>query len=158
MISTHMTKAKLEILLSRDEHIKSVLAAVNEELVELRKDQNSYKPILKKLILQAMYQMLEKKIDLIVIPDDVDTVKSMVEELQEDYLAGTGLNVDINIDNRLKLSDQEIGGVMVTAQKRRIFVDNTLVMRLIYLAIQAVPLIRSGLFGPKPTRKHQSTD
>ncbi|XP_050436266.1 V-type proton ATPase subunit E-like [Adelges cooleyi] len=158
MIPTHMTKAKLEILLNRDEYIKSVLAAVNEELVELRKDQNSHKPILKKLILQAMYQMLERKIDLIVIPTDVNMVKSMIGELQKDYLVGTGLNVDINIDNCLKLSEQEIGGVMVTTQKRRKFVDNTLVMRLIYLAIQAVPLIRSGLFGPKPTRKHQYTD
>lgn len=57
MISTLMTAAKLEILLSRDKHIKSVLADVNKELIKLRQNKEHHEQILKKLILQAMYQV-----------------------------------------------------------------------------------------------------
>lgn len=58
MISTQMNNAKLEILQSRDRHIKSVLADVNKELIKLRNNKTHYKQILKNLILQAMYQVV----------------------------------------------------------------------------------------------------
>lgn len=58
MISTLMTSAKLEILINRENHIKSVLADVNNELKKIRKDKEHYKVVLQKLILQAMYQVI----------------------------------------------------------------------------------------------------
>lgn len=58
MISIRMTRAKLEILRSRDNHIKSVMADVNKKLTKIRYDKTQYKQILKKLILQALYQVL----------------------------------------------------------------------------------------------------
>lgn len=58
MISTLMTSAKLEILINRENHIKSVLADVNNELKKIRKDKERYKEVLQKLILQAMYQVI----------------------------------------------------------------------------------------------------
>lgn len=60
MISTLMTGAKLEILLSRNKHIKSVLAEANRELLKLRENKKHHEQILKKLILQAMYQVILK--------------------------------------------------------------------------------------------------
>lgn len=57
MISTLMTTARLEILQSTDKHIKSVLADVHKELNKLRNNKTQYNEILKKLILQAMYQV-----------------------------------------------------------------------------------------------------
>lgn len=58
MITTLMTNAKLEILNARDKFIKSVLADVNKELLKLRNHKSHYLEILKKLILQAMYQVV----------------------------------------------------------------------------------------------------
>lgn len=57
IISTLITNAKLQILLSRDKHIKSVLADVNKELKKLRNDKIHYEKILKNLVLQSMYQV-----------------------------------------------------------------------------------------------------
>ncbi|XP_050526804.1 V-type proton ATPase subunit E-like [Daktulosphaira vitifoliae] len=153
MISTQMTKAKLQILISRDEHIKSVLAAVNTELIELRDNTNTYREILKKLILQAMYKIIENNIVLIVRIEDIKIIQSMTDELKDEYHHVTRMIVHISIDASLNLSTQDIGGVIITDKRRRIFVDNTLLMRLIYLAIQAIPFIRIGLFGPNPSRK-----
>jgi hypothetical protein len=53
-----MTNAKLEILNIRDKFIKCVLADVNKELLKLRDRKSYYTEILKKLILQAMYQVV----------------------------------------------------------------------------------------------------
>lgn len=58
MITKLMTNAKLEILNARDTFIKSVLADVNRELLKLRNHKSQYLKILKKLILQAMYQVV----------------------------------------------------------------------------------------------------
>lgn len=58
MMATLMTDAKLEILRSRDMHIKSVMADVNRELLKMRSNNKQYKHILKMLILQAMYQVM----------------------------------------------------------------------------------------------------
>lgn len=58
MMATLMTNAKLEILRSRDKHIKSVMADVNKALIKMRSNEKQYKEILKKLILQAMYQVV----------------------------------------------------------------------------------------------------
>ncbi|XP_050058544.1 V-type proton ATPase subunit E-like [Aphis gossypii] len=154
MITKLMTNAKLEILNARDTFIKSVLADVNRELLKLRNHKSQYLKILKKLILQAMYQVLEEKISLILISDDMECVDLMIPELSEIYLANTGMNIEINIDNSIKLPNQEIGGVMVTAKGRRLLVENTLVVRLLYLTQQAIPIICTGLFGPNPTRTY----
>lgn len=78
----------------------------------------------------------------------------MIPELRKIYLADTGINIKINIDNGIKLPTQEIGGVVVTANDRKLLVENTLVVRLLYLTQQAIPIIRTGLFGPNPTRTY----
>jgi len=58
-MATLLTNAKLEILHRREEHIKSVMADVNKTLTDLRNyKKKKYQQILKKLILQAMYQVV----------------------------------------------------------------------------------------------------
>lgn len=102
-------------------------------------------------------KILENKVNLILIPYDVPLVKSMIGELQEIYKANTGMTVKINIDFS-KLPIEEVGGVMITSKNRRLIVENTLVVRLLHVAQQAIPLICSGLFGPNPTRFHSGDD
>jgi F0F1-type ATP synthase membrane subunit b/b' len=58
MISTLMTSAKLKILQSRDNHIKSIMADVNKKMTKIRGNKAQYKQILKNLILQGLYQVL----------------------------------------------------------------------------------------------------
>lgn len=66
------------------------------------------------------------------------------------------MNIKINIETNFMLSVQEIGGVMITAKNKTIIVENTLMIRLLILAQQAIPLMLCGLFGPNPTRTHSN--
>lgn len=71
------------------------------------------------------------------------------------YLTNTGIEVNIDIKNHIDLNMfKEIGGIMITAKNQKVLIKNTLVERLLYLTQQSIPLIRSGLFGPNPTRKY----
>lgn len=86
----------------------------------------------------------------------MEYVELMIEELKTIYGAKTGKKIEIKIENSYNLPNEEIGGVIVTAKNRQIIVKNTLALRLLNLAKRAVPIIRSGLFGPNPTRRHFS--
>lgn len=100
--------------------------------------------------------MLEEDVNFILISRDINYVKSIVKDLEKEYQKGTGMRVKINIEKDMELPVQEIGGVMVTSKNRRLIVENTLVVRLLYLAHLAIPIIRSGLFGPNPTRTYSN--
>jgi len=100
------------------------------------------------------FKVVEEEVDLILISDDVKYMTLMIPELRQIYLDNTGINIKINIDKSIKLPTQEIGGVVVTAKGRRVLVENTLVVRLLYLIQQAIPIICTGLFGPNPTRTY----
>lgn len=100
-------------------------------------------------------QILEKELNFILVSDDIECVKSMIDELKKSYLIDTGINVKINIEN-YSLSIEEIGGVMITAKNGKIIIKNTLVGQLLDISQQSIPLIRCGLFGPNPTRTYSS--
>lgn len=100
--------------------------------------------------------MLEKEVNIILLSRDIDYVESIVDKLEKKYEKGTGMCVKINIERDLELPVQEIGGVMVTSKNRRLIVENTLVVRLLQVAHLAIPIIRSGLFGPNPTRNYSN--
>lgn len=89
-----------------------------------------------------------------MVSDDIEYVESIIDELKDTYQGCTGNKIKINIEYYLMLPIEEIGGVMITAKNRTVIVENTLVNRLLHLAQKAIPLIRSGLFGPNPTRTH----
>jgi len=100
------------------------------------------------------FKIVEQEVCLILVSDDVEYVTLMIPKLKQIYLANTGINVKINIDKSIKLPTQEIGGVVVTGKDQRVLVENTLVVRLLYLTQQAIPKICIGLFGPNPTRTY----
>lgn len=106
-------------------------------------------------VLTFSIKVLEDEVNLIIISEDLEFVESMTDELEHTFKAHTGMNVKINIENH-NLSVQDIGGVILTAKNRRILVENTLVTRLIHIALQYIPIICCGLFGPNPTRTHSN--
>lgn len=48
----------MEILNERESHVKSIMDDVKKEMSKIRSDKGRYKDILKKLILQALYQVV----------------------------------------------------------------------------------------------------
>jgi len=101
-------------------------------------------------------KILEKQVNFILISDDVEYVKSKIDQLKTVYRMKTGINVEIHIDPHIQLPIQEIGGIIITSRNRKKMVENTLVTRLLNLTREAIPLICCGLFGPNPSRRHSN--
>jgi len=78
----------------------------------------------------------------------------MIPKLRQIYLANTGINIKINIDKSIKLPIQEMEDVVINDKGQRLIVENTLVVRLLYLAQQVIPIICTRLFEPNPTRSY----
>lgn len=107
-----------------------------------------------KLIIQGLIKLLEPEVNLICKKEDVSLVKDCINEaastftklMHEQTIKFKNLDVKITVDEKYNLPDYIIGGVMMTAMKSKIRVDNTLDKRLDLLRQSAIPEIRKLLF------------
>jgi hypothetical protein len=106
------------------------------------------------ILILVCFKVLEQEISLIQISDDEEYVTLMIPKLRQIYLANTGINVKINIDKSIKLPIQEMEDVVINDKGQRLIVENTLVVRLLYLAQQVIPIICTRLFEPNPIRSY----
>ena len=58
-----------------------------ESLIETLKDSGKRRKFLKDLLLQAVSKMLERKIKVRCLPEDVEVVKSLIAECEKEYFS-----------------------------------------------------------------------
>ena len=123
-------------------------------MVNKLKDANGYKAVMTKLIVQGLIKLLETDVNIVCRKVDVSLVKEItaaaIKEfttmMTEQTIRYKNLNVTITVDEKYFLPSYIIGGVMLTAFKSKIRVDNTLDKRLDLLRQSAIPEIRKMLF------------
>jgi len=147
--SNLFNKARLDVLKSQEKHCKDILEETRSRLHGKGNDPE----LLRKLIVQALFQLLEKNVTLQCRQQDADVVAGMLEQCVAEYLTNTGLTCQITIDRDNYLPPNCAGGVCLSASKGRIRVNNTLEARLDAMAHQMYPEIRGQLFGANPNRR-----
>lgn len=153
--SQKKNKLRLEKLKLKIELVNSVVDEAKEALVQKLKDRASYKQVLMKLIIQGLIKLLESEVNIICKKEDIDLIKGVVEEAKKEFtklmheqtVKFKKLELTITIDQKYHLPEYIIGGVMLTAMKSKIRVDNTIDKRLEILRQSAIPEIRNLLFG-----------
>uniref|UniRef100_A0A915LJY9 V-type proton ATPase subunit E n=1 Tax=Meloidogyne javanica TaxID=6303 RepID=A0A915LJY9_MELJA len=151
--SNMQNQGRLQCLKARDEHVKSVLNEARSNLSKISADRNRYPPILKGLILQGLFQLLEKQVLIRCRKNDAELVEQLLPECIEELQKAWGDTSQVVIDNDQYLSPENAGGVELLARNGKIRVSSTLESRLDLIADQIVPHIRTALFGPNPNRK-----
>jgi len=147
--SNLFNKARLDVLKSQEKHCKDILEETRGRLHGKGGDAN----LLEKLIIQALYQLLEKNVTLQCRQQDADVISGLLEKCVSTYSANTGLTCQITIDRENYLPASSAGGVCLSASKGRIRVNNTLEARLDAMAHQMYPQMRGQLFGANPNRR-----
>merc|ERR1712142_1280367 len=147
--SNLFNKARLDVLKSQEKHCKDILEETRSRLHGKGGDPG----LLEKLIIQALYQLLEKNVMLQCRQQDVDVISGLLDKCVSQYLANTGLTCQITIDRENYLPANSAGGVCLSASKGRIRVNNTLEARLDAIAHQMYPQMRGQLFGANPNRR-----
>ncbi|CAI6368565.1 unnamed protein product [Macrosiphum euphorbiae] len=151
--SNMLNQARLQTLKVREDHVSDVLDEARKRLVKVTNNPDLYREVLRKLILQAILQLLEKNVTLRVREVDLSVVEELVEEVAAEYKTASNKDVLLKLDTDSFLSAQTCGGIELLAHKNKIKICNTLESRLELIAQQLVPAVRTALFGRNPNRK-----
>lgn len=151
--SNMLNQARLKALKVREDHVRNVLDEARRQLLSSIKDSDRYRDILSKLMLQALYQILEG--DVLVKAREVDgpVVSSLFPDVLIKYKEASGKDLQLKLDTENFLPSECAGGIELTSGRGRIKVVNTLESRLDLISAQLVPQIRIALFGRNVNRK-----
>jgi len=151
--SNMLNQGRLKCLKAREDHVKNVLDEGKANLSRISGDANRYPAILKGLIMQALFQMLEKELSLRCRQADLELVQQLLPGCLDELTKTWGDKTQVTIDKDNFLPPDSAGGVEVLTKGGRIRVSSTLESRLDLIANQMIPEIRSTLFGVNQNRK-----
>ncbi|XP_063721210.1 V-type proton ATPase subunit E-like [Symsagittifera roscoffensis] len=154
-ISTQINQQRLKVLKHREEHIGAVIDEARVRLAKIaQQDPNLLAKIMRGLVTQCLFQLLENEVELKCRRNDVNLLQQVVPEAVEKYKQATKRSVNVTIANNDYLPDDQIGVEAVEARGRRIRVVNTLDSRLATVKDTKMPEIRQKLF-PKSKQQQQ---
>ncbi|KAG7865564.1 hypothetical protein KL918_004445 [Ogataea parapolymorpha] len=154
--STIANKTRLKILATKEEALDTIFKEAEIALVKLSHDSSKYGNILKLLIEEGLYALMEPKVTVRVRKSDVELAKKVSEEAAKDFKEKDNIDVSISIDESSYLNDDSAGGCIIINGTGKIEVNNTLEERLALLSKTALPALRLELFGSR-SRHFQRT-
>ena len=126
--STATNKSRLRVLEAREQMLEDILEAARKQVSEVSKDENKYADLLKKLVLQALFTIMEHEVVVQGRKKDSSALGKAIESASSEFKEKTGN--EIKITQKDELSDDLAGGVIVTGHSSKLTVDNTLDQRL----------------------------
>lgn len=159
-----MNKLRLEKLKVKIECVNNVFEEAKTHLINRIKNKpNDYKVVIKNIIIQGLIKLLEENVNIVCKKTDFDLVTSVLEQAKTEFLEllkreakkFKNFNVNITVDTKYYLPETvyykhiliiSIGGLVLSAQRSKIRIDNTLDKRLELLKQTATPEIRKLLF------------
>ncbi|QSZ34669.1 hypothetical protein DSL72_007523 [Monilinia vaccinii-corymbosi] len=151
--STVANKTRLKVLSARQELLDGIFEQAQGRLKEATKDKGKYTEILKNLLLEGMYALNETKLQVRGRKQDYDVIKKAIEEAQKEYKEKTKKEVSTSIDEKNPLPEESAGGLCIIGGGGKIDINNTFEERLKLLQDNALPSVRTTLFGPNVNRK-----
>ncbi|GBB90403.1 hypothetical protein RclHR1_17350005 [Rhizophagus clarus] len=152
--SNMINKTRLKILQVRQQLLEEVFNETVSQLYKASQDKVKYRDLLKNLILQGLYQLMDDQVKAIVRKNDIELANSAIEAATKSYKETTKRDVNVELDKENNLPDDSAGGVILTSHFGRIRVNNTLEERLTLAQEELLPEIRVLLFGHSPNKKH----
>ncbi|CAD8177670.1 unnamed protein product [Paramecium pentaurelia] len=154
--SSRINQSRLSKMQARFELIQRLKEEVRQKMAKLIQDQSVYRELLKNLIVQGMIKLLEPRIELTCLEQDVSLVRSILGECQEEFqqiikketIKDFKTTLSINQSQYLteKMGKPILGGVVLSCANSRIVCSNTLDDRLELSLQEFLPDIRNGLF------------
>ena len=151
-ISTAKNRANLDKMNLKN---KLVQDTVDEALKKLKSfalpDNNSYKKLLKELILECMVKLLEKECFIKIRKDDADYVKSIMKDCESEFVKIMKKETRRDYECKLILLEDDFieddyGGVILMNKDKKIIINNGLKDRLMLTKEHNLPEIKRMLF------------
>ncbi|CAG8971434.1 hypothetical protein HYALB_00002017 [Hymenoscyphus albidus] len=151
--STVANKTRLKVLSARQELLDGIFEAAEKKLGEATKDKKKYTEILKNLMLEGFYALNETKVQIRARKADYDLVKKAIESACKEYKDNVKKDISATIDEANPQSEGCAGGLSIVGGGGKIDIDNTFEERLKLLQENALPAVRTTLFGKNENRK-----
>ncbi|KAJ9631744.1 V-ATPase V1 sector subunit E [Taxawa tesnikishii (nom. ined.)] len=152
--STLANKVRLRLLSARQQLLDELFEDAGKKLPDYTQDEGKYQSILKNLLLEGVYAMNEKKVIVRCRQKDQEIVGKAADEAKAEYKEKLGgREVEIAIDEKERLPEESAGGVTILNGSGKIDINNTFEERLHLLESDALPSIRTTLFGENKNRK-----
>lgn len=144
--STINNKMRLKLLESKNQLLNDIFEIALADLMKINGNKKEYTEILKNLILEGMFKLLELAFIVKLREEDVALIEPVLKEIESEYLEKTGLpKVELVISDNEFLVPENVGGVIVANKANKISVDNTFEERLNLLRQESLPAIRKML-------------
>jgi V-type H+-transporting ATPase subunit E len=122
-------------------------------LGDATKDKGKYQVVLKNLMLEGFYALNEPKVQVRGRKADYDVLKKAIRDATKEYKEKTGKDIEATIDEQNPQADGIAGGLSIVGGGGKIDINNTFDERLKLLEDNALPSIRTTLFGKNLNRK-----
>ncbi|KAK3073392.1 V-ATPase V1 sector subunit E [Teratosphaeriaceae sp. CCFEE 6253] len=150
--STLANKTRLRVLGAKQELLDGLFEDAQKGLVE-KGSKDGYEGVCTGLILEGLYALNEKKVTLRCRKKDEEVVKKAAGKAKRTYKEKMdGREVEIVVDGKERLPEGSAGGVVILNGTGKIDINNTLDERLDLLATDALPSVRTTLFGENKNR------
>jgi len=151
--SNLLNAARLKVLRARDDHIQGILQDARKRLGNVTKDQNRYQDLLRNLVLEGLFYLLEPMVLVKCRGQDLHLVQTMVNDCVQMYKEQSRRDIRVHVDENDLLGNETTGGVVMQSASGKIRMRGTLESRLDIVARENLPQIRNALFGANPNRK-----
>lgn len=144
--STVNNKMRLKLLESKNQILDDIFETSLTQLKKINGNKKEYTAILKQLILESLFKLLELSFIIKLREEDAALIQPILKDIEAEYLEKTGLpTVELVISDNEFLVPGNVGGVIVANKENKISVDNTFEERLKLLREESLPAIRTIL-------------
>lgn len=151
--SNVLNKQRLRVLQARQAVVDDIFEDTRQSLAKVAGDEKQYGALLVRLLLQGFLKLMAKEMTVSAREKDYELVKKAIGDAAKQYKEKSGIEASVSIDEDKPLPEKGGGGVIVKSNKGQIRCDNSLEGRLQLLETEALPLVRTALFGESTTRK-----
>jgi V-type H+-transporting ATPase subunit E len=150
--SKKINQSRLTVQIKRNDLLDDLKKEVKESLVERMRNRGEYEKVLENLILQGLVRLLERSVKIRVQEKDVKMTQGMLGAIRNKFSnfikqeLGKDITVNLEVDTKRFVSNEELGGCILICGKGRIVFKNTMSMRLDLVFIDSIPVIRKNLF------------
>ncbi|CAN6668474.1 V-type proton ATPase subunit E [Trichomonascus vanleenenianus] len=151
--SSIANKSRLKVLGARDDSLSEIFEAATEKLKGVSPDKAKYENVLKGLIEEGLFSLMEDAVVVRVRKADLDLAKKAAPDAAKNFEEKAKSSVTVRVDESNFIPDNSAGGVIITNQSGKIEINNTLDERLKLLSESGLPQIRYAVFGQSESRK-----
>lgn len=170
--STLANKTRIKVLSARQELLDELFEKARDKLASYSEDKGKYEGMCRGLILEGLYALNEDKVTVRARKVDYDIVKKAINGAKKEYKENLEKDVNVELDEknpqpegsygflsfayattRRVLKKNRPGGVSIVGGGGKIDINNTLDERLKLLETDALPMVRTILFGKNENRR-----